>query len=195
MANHYETLGVEEGATADQIKRAYRSKAKAHHPDKGGDRSEFDPVVRAYEILSNPERRQLYDATGDDKKPSPIEVEVQNVLLQRFNQALERDAEFIAYTREQMQATIKAAREKKKELKAVKKKLTAKRGTVTTTGPVNLVHLLIDKQLAELEQGVKHFDHTVEIAEACLVALDAYSEEVEKPEPQMYIANITLRFG
>jgi DnaJ-class molecular chaperone len=85
--NHYETLGVSENASPDEIKRAYREKAKQSHPDKGGQQSDFEPIVRAYEVLKDPERRQLYDTTGQDKRP-PIEVEVQQLLLQLFNQVL-----------------------------------------------------------------------------------------------------------
>ena len=39
--NYYEILGVEDKATGDEIKRAYRKLASQHHPDKGGDKSKF----------------------------------------------------------------------------------------------------------------------------------------------------------
>jgi hypothetical protein len=45
-------LGVSSGATADEIRDAYRAKSKKHHPDVGGDEWAFRVVVRAYEILS-----------------------------------------------------------------------------------------------------------------------------------------------
>jgi len=64
----YVILGLSRGATADEIKRAYRRLAKQHHPDrnKGSADSEarFKEVQQAYAILSDPQRRKQYDATG-----------------------------------------------------------------------------------------------------------------------------------
>ena len=61
MADHYTTLGVNKDATQDDIKKAYRKLAAKHHPDRGGDTATFQEIAAAYEILSNPEKRQQYD--------------------------------------------------------------------------------------------------------------------------------------
>jgi curved DNA-binding protein len=55
MQNPYQTLGVNQGATPDEIKRAYRRLASQHHPDKGGDKVKFQEVQRAYDTLTNPQ--------------------------------------------------------------------------------------------------------------------------------------------
>jgi DnaJ family protein A protein 2 len=64
----YDELGVEPDATEDAIKRAYRKMALRYHPDKNAGSAEaaekFKKVAEAYEILSDPQRRKLYDATG-----------------------------------------------------------------------------------------------------------------------------------
>ena len=52
MTSYHEILGVSEGATADDIKKAYRKLALQHHPDKGGDEEKFKEITQAYEILS-----------------------------------------------------------------------------------------------------------------------------------------------
>ena len=58
---HYNTLGVGESATADEIKKAYRKLASQHHPDKGGDTAKFQEIQTAYDILSNQQKREQYD--------------------------------------------------------------------------------------------------------------------------------------
>lgn len=69
MKKLYETLGVPENASPNEIKSAYRQKAKETHPDTGGDPEKFADVSRAHAILISPEKRKKYDETGevDDK--------------------------------------------------------------------------------------------------------------------------------
>lgn len=64
MPSLYETLEVERGAGGDDIKRAWRRAALAHHPDKGGDPEKFKKMQEAYSVLSDPEARSHYDSTG-----------------------------------------------------------------------------------------------------------------------------------
>ena len=60
----YDVLGVAEAATDREIKSAYRKMSLKHHPDKGGDERVFKEVSAAYEVLSDGEKRALYDVGG-----------------------------------------------------------------------------------------------------------------------------------
>jgi curved DNA-binding protein CbpA len=84
----YRVLGVGRGAAQDDLRRAYRHKAKSSHPDSGGTVGAFGEVATAYAVLSDPERRERYDLTGEIDPPradtldaSAIEVIAQKLGL------------------------------------------------------------------------------------------------------------------
>jgi len=62
----YEVLGVQKDASDSEIKKAYRKLAVKHHPDKGGDANMFKEISHAYDVISDPEKRQIYDEYGEE---------------------------------------------------------------------------------------------------------------------------------
>jgi curved DNA-binding protein len=69
--DYYKVLGLERGATQDQVKRAYRKLARKYHPDlnkDAGAESAFKELGEAYEVLGDPEKRSAYDQLGKNWK-------------------------------------------------------------------------------------------------------------------------------
>lgn len=67
-SDYYKILGVSKSASADEIKKAYRKLALQYHPDRGGGKEaeeKFKELNEAYQILSDPQKRQTYDQFGE----------------------------------------------------------------------------------------------------------------------------------
>lgn len=103
MADYYALLGVPRTATAAEIRQAYAKIAREKHPDRFTDPQEraaahalFQEATTAFNALSNPGRRQDYDASLDRRPPTPAEIAqdafdraVREYEAKRFHEALE----------------------------------------------------------------------------------------------------------
>ena len=65
--DYYKILNVDRNVSSDEIKKSYKQLAKKYHPDrKGGDEEMFKKINNAYEILNDPEKRNMYDTYGEN---------------------------------------------------------------------------------------------------------------------------------
>ncbi len=93
QCSHYSVLGVETDATRDEIRRAYRRLAKAHHPDVSGDpdsAARFREVNEAYRVLADPERRLKYDGELLARAEYTLHEREKRVRFEQWKQAQAR---------------------------------------------------------------------------------------------------------
>ncbi len=91
----YDTIGVPQDASQEDIKKAYRAKANKLHPDKNKDdpnaQSKFQELAQAYEVLKNPQKRLNYDKTGEAGGISDPEQEAIEIIAKMWIQEAERN--------------------------------------------------------------------------------------------------------
>ena len=65
MKDYYSILGIQKTASEEEVKKAYRTLAHKHHPDKaGGNEAKFKEINEAYQVLSDKNKRAQYDRFG-----------------------------------------------------------------------------------------------------------------------------------
>ncbi len=88
MENLYNILGVSPTATQEEIKKAYRSLAMRHHPDRNshaGSTVRFNTIQSAYTLLSDPKKRAEYDQSLDNRIILDPEYEARSLWRSLFN--------------------------------------------------------------------------------------------------------------
>jgi curved DNA-binding protein CbpA len=82
----YHILGIKRVAARDEIQKAYRRKAKSLHPDTGGSVEAFGELSTAYAVLSDPDRRERYDTTGEitPLRPNNLDASAIEIIAQKL---------------------------------------------------------------------------------------------------------------
>lgn len=191
----YDVLGVEATATPSEIKKARRKKAAAAHPDTGGSHAEMAAINHAFDILINPERRQHYDATGEDKRVTTLQDEAQNMILFAFQTALQEESHNpLACARSFVADNRARAEQQQQELTQRRAHVEAQRPRVSVQSGKNLFHSLIDQQVQALDRSLASFARGIQVCDLAAQLLEHYATTAPEPEPSTANGFTTIRF-
>jgi len=103
VSTPYEALGVSPDASPEEIKAAHRAAVKRHHPDTGGNVDAFTRAQKAYKLLSDPEKRRRYDATGEDgdaqDQPMAVAMQIIADVIEEIFKSSQEPRDFIGCMR------------------------------------------------------------------------------------------------
>lgn len=200
MSSLYDVLGVAKDATPDQIKKAYRSKAQASHPDReGGSEAAFKAVKTAYEVLSDPARRAQYDTHGTTTEEVPVEVEASAELAKLFSDLLEQESDRPMYI---MRTALKERKDHVnkllKQAEAARtrlEKLNGKWLRKSDNSYSNMMQDIINGKLAALNSGLSRFKRSQRVLDAVTQLLDDHEFLDERKETPHEQARSAYEYG
>ncbi len=201
MNNLYDTLGVPPDADSKEIKRAYKAKAQRSHPDRGGDPEEFHQVSLAYQVLSDPDRRDRYDNTGDTEDRGSPKDEAEKSLADLFDRIIDSEhrGDLIKKAEKTIRHTLDSLRRKQESAKATLSRLEKLAGRVKASGKTNLFQSVVDQKKESAKADLRSHQHNISVAEAALALLREYQDcqPEEPPEARFDINQMQdiLRYG
>lgn len=186
----YSDLGVPPDADHHAIKKAYRSKARATHPDLGGDTASFQAVSHAYEVLSDPARRSHYDKTGDHGQAA-ADVELQNMLALLAQYVLSAVANAPSVKTVDIRAAVKThigaeiakfmqdqGNAKAQAAKVLEAGRRFKRKQ--NAAGEDLVHMILDGQTQTITRALTELDAQIAFRKRLVELIDSYSYAVDQ---------------
>lgn len=181
---HYDTLGVPSDAPPDDIKAAFRKKAKKHHPDKGGKTEDMVELNKAYAVLSDDTMRRKYDQTGDDREMPSIDTQATNLLMQLFAHSIENDVSNpVIHAQMSIKSTIQKIDQQIGAVKAKIKKFEKRRNAVKVKKGNNIFTNLVDAQIAQHNGSIGLMENNRDVGKRALELLDNYTSD--EPDPTM----------
>jgi curved DNA-binding protein CbpA len=189
---YYDTLGVKPEATQDEIKKAFRAKAKKCHPDHHpGDREKeaaFKDLSVAYNVLGDPDARRHYDETGEAPGMASILGEAYGLIVMAFQRIREGEGENIFFNdpirhmktiftegEGEARAQIRKIENQIKRNQKLIEKLSHKSG-----GRTSFLHVALAEENKRGGLQIETINHQIEVLNKAGEVLDEYEFTVEK---------------
>lgn len=185
----YEALGLEDGASPEEIKAAGRRAVKRTHPDAGGNAEEFHQVTRALTVLRDPAKRAKYDETGDAGDTHPegaLEATAQNILAGAFTAILQQPIDpkrfdVVAQMRTMIKAQQAAATKQMADQEAYIAKLSEmKRRVKRTKRGRNVLLQMVENQIGGAQEGLVRARFQMQVAARAFEMVQEYVYECDQ---------------
>jgi len=194
VTNPYEILGVRRDATDDQVKAAYRRRAKTTHPDSGGDPAAFSRVQKAYELLLDPVRRKVFDDTGYDVElADPIDLQALMVIERLVNQLTldEREPgtfDPLARMRSDLSEEMRKARFSKRELERHASRIEHHLERLEKRPATDILGSMLRARIKAISTAIGETEAKIKASERACEMLYDYTYEVDIQESEEGLA-------
>ena len=183
--NPYDTLGVKPDATPEQIKKAYRKRAKRSHSDTGGNDEEMIQLNQAYAVLANPMRRAKFDETGDAsedrsvEKQAAAELQTLAVIILLNGEFTQRD--LFAEMKSRIELQIQTLHSKKSEVEKLIARFTdAIKRTIRKDGGENFISIAFEQELKGAKTAMAIHENKMEVMRSMLIQLEIFQWKADK---------------
>ncbi len=190
--NPYHILNVDKDSTQEEIKAAYQRLRSSSHPDRGGEASMFDKIQKAYEILSDSERRKQFDLHGETEfKPDNIHEEIGSLFLQCLNHSdpVKAVKEINQMNRHRTQSQVASL---KQQIKGYKKKVSRirKKGE-----GLNFLKEVVEIQIRNSQQAIKKGEELIDLCNRIEAVLNDYSFDPDESEQKpVFITGLSINY-
>jgi curved DNA-binding protein CbpA len=181
LTDPYQILGVVAGASDEQIKAAYRQRAKGMHPDAGGDPDAFMRMQRACDLLLDPLRRKVFDATGYDPEfADPTDLQGALIIETLVNDVVldERQAgtfDPLARMRAKLALHIREMEGHRSRIRGHMERLRRRPET-------DVLGFMLKARIEAISRSIAETKKKIEATERAHELLQAYSYAVDAPE-------------
>lgn len=178
--NPYKTLEVEENSNEQEIKKAYKKQAAKNHPDKqGGSKEKFEVIKLAYDVLSDPVRREKYDKTGDIDKNKKNKSDVETRLTELFATIIEQEhfkGNIIDNAKGMVNEIISSLSSSVIKTRKKLNKLEKNSGRIKAKDSDNVFEIIIKGKIYQLTEQINNIDSEILLLEKVLDRLIGYED-------------------
>jgi curved DNA-binding protein CbpA len=185
LTDPYQILGVAAGASDEQIKAAYRQHAKGMHPDAGGDPDAFMHMQRACDLLLDPLRRKVFDATGYDPEfADPADLQGALIIETLVNDIVldERQAgtfDPLAGMRARLARDIQKARFHIREMEGHRARISGHMERLERRPETDVLGFMLKARIEAISRSIAETTRKIEATERAHELLEAYSYAVD----------------
>lgn len=191
----FSILGIDEKASVADIKKAYRKKARKHHPDTGGKREDFDKITEAYVVLSDPIKKLHYQHTGKVKDTNPEANMIFDKCAQLLKESLTKTPMEKWKVRNIQKLMVSLAKDAQKKMKAKLKENADTINTIEdlhgrfdkTSGGTNIFKKILSHDIEALHYQKIQITDEINLQEKVITTLEEYSFRHDSEEIQIRI--------